>query len=288
MRRTLIITADDFGLDERVNGAVQSAATKGVLSAASLMVGAPRAAEAVRMARALPRLRIGLHLVLTDGCSVLPPARIPELVGVDGRFRHGMLVDALRQVASPRVRRQLAAEIRAQFQTYGETGLPLDHVNAHKHFHLHPGLLLLILEIGAEYGVRAVRVPAEPLWFARRHGSAPWLAAAALRPWVSQMKRRLLRRGMLFNDQVFGISCSGRFDEATLLQVLSRLPPGITELYLHPALPVGEPRTTPGSGYRHEQEWQALLSPRVREAVLASGAKCGGFADARQPQDASA
>ncbi len=38
----------------------------------------------------------------------------------------------------PAVRRQMRAEIKAQFAAFRATGLPLDHVNAHKHFHLHP------------------------------------------------------------------------------------------------------------------------------------------------------
>ena len=36
------------------------------------------------------------------------------------------------------VKRQLRAEIEAQFAAFAATGLPFDHVNTHKHFHLHP------------------------------------------------------------------------------------------------------------------------------------------------------
>ncbi len=60
-RRGLIVTADDFGLDQRVNLAVEWAHRHGVLSAASLMIGAPAAGDAVARARALPALRVGLH-----------------------------------------------------------------------------------------------------------------------------------------------------------------------------------------------------------------------------------
>lgn len=66
-RRALIITADDFGLHGGVNEAVELAHRDGVLNAASLMVGASAAADAVARARRLPRLRVGLHVVLADG-----------------------------------------------------------------------------------------------------------------------------------------------------------------------------------------------------------------------------
>src|ERR1700733_8305563 len=79
-RRLCIITADDFGLATTVNEAVETAHLSGVLTAASLMVGAPAAQDAAQRARANPSLRVGLHLTLCDGQAVLPRRQIPDLV----------------------------------------------------------------------------------------------------------------------------------------------------------------------------------------------------------------
>lgn len=271
--RQLIVTADDFGLSPSINLAVEQAASGGVLTAASLMVGAPAAAQAVAVARRLPRLNIGLHLVLTDGWSVLPPREIPELVGRDGRFRHGMVRDSFRCVLRRRVRRQLAAEIAAQFRAFAATGLRLDHVNTHKHFHFHPLVLGMIIRIGRDFGLSAVRLPAEPLWFAARQGAAAGTSIALLSAWLYPMRAALRRASLAHNDHIFGISCSGRLDEDTLTLILRNLPSGTTEIYLHPATGAGQ------AGERPEQELRALLSTRVREALRASGARRGGFAD---------
>src|SRR5690348_4715381 len=89
--RRLIVTADDFGRDIAINEAVEAAHRDGILSSASLMVGAPAAADAVERSRRLPGLRVGLHLVLIDGSPVLPPGGIRGLVGVDGRFGDNQL-----------------------------------------------------------------------------------------------------------------------------------------------------------------------------------------------------
>lgn len=277
-RRFLIVTADDFGLDEAVNRAVSEAARGGILTAASLMVGAPATADAVAIARALPALRVGLHVVLTDGWSVLPQREIPDLVDARGRFMRSMVADAVRVFASARIRRQVAAEIRAQFQAFRATGLELDHVNAHKHFHLHPTLLHLILAIGSEFGIRAVRVPQEPLWLARASGTGALVSAVLLRPWLALMKRQLRARGVMHNDSVFGIACSGHLDEATLLAILAKLPPGATEIYLHPGVPA-LPALASASVQPHADELQALTSGRVRAALRSANALCGGFAD---------
>jgi len=269
----LVVTADDFGLHEAVNEAIEQAARHGVLSAASLMVAEPAAADAVRRARALPQLAVGLHVVLADGHAVLPPRRIPALVDDSGRFAARMARQGVRFFALPRVRRQLEAEIRAQFAAFAATGLTLDHLNAHKHFHVHPTVLGMLLAIGAEYGAPPLRWPREPLWMARRTGSA--LAGALLVPWLALMRARLKAAGAACNDTVFGIAASGAMDEARLLEILARLPAGLTEIYLHPATRTG---LTPGMlTYRHPDELAALLSPKVQAAVRASGARTGGF-----------
>jgi hopanoid biosynthesis associated protein HpnK len=280
MQKFLIVTADDFGLHEAVNEAVEQASRAGVLTAASLMVGAPGAADAIRRARGLPNLRVGLHLVLADGRATLAPDLIPELADESGRMNSRMFVNGVRFFASPKVRRQLEAEIRAQFAAFARTGLALDHVNVHKHFHLHPTLLEMLLKIGRDFGVPAVRVPDEPLWFAR---SGNWLAGvqtALLAPWVLLMKRRLLRAQMPHNDRLFGVAASGRMDEGKLLTILARLPPGVTEIYLHPAVQSGAAIAASMSAYRHADELAALLSPKVRAAVAAGGFGHGGYADA--------
>jgi hopanoid biosynthesis associated protein HpnK len=265
IRPRLIVTADDYGLHEAVNEAVERGYREGVLRAASLMVAAPAVADAIERARRLSGLAVGLHLVLADGQAILPPARIPDLVDVHGHFNDAMVRNGFRFFFLPRVRRQLAAEIRAQFEAFAATGLPLDHVNAHKHFHLHPTIFSLMLSIGREFGLRAVRLPAEP-------GMGPWL-----RPWLALMRRRMDKAGIAYNDHVFGIRHSGGMDEAALLDILRDLPDGLSELYLHPAAHDGLVASM--ADYRHADELAALLSPRVRDTIAERYLLCRGFAD---------
>jgi hopanoid biosynthesis associated protein HpnK len=278
MQRHLIVTADDFGLHEAVNDAIEQANGAGILSAASLMVTGTAAADAVRRARRMPTLRIGLHLVLADGVASLPPAQIPDLADAAGCMDSGMFRRGVRFFARPAVRRQLDAEIRAQFEAFVRTGLVLDHVNAHKHFHLHPTVLSTVLRVAREYGARAVRVPDEPLWFAARSGVDAAMGAALLRPWVLSMKHRLRAAGLFHNDTLFGIAGSGAMDEAALLAVLARLPPGVTEIYLHPGA-AGSAIAPSMARYRHADELTALLSPRVRAALAALNVRRGGYGD---------
>ena len=279
-QKFLIVTADDFGLHEAVNDAVEQASRDGILTAASLMVGAPAAADAIRRARRLPDLRVGLHLVLADGQAMLAPDLIPGLADGAGRMDGRMFVNGVRFFALSKLRRQLEMEIRAQFSAFARSGLTLDHVNVHKHFHLHPTVLTMMLRIGRDFGVRAVRVPDEPVWFAAQGGHWSAVASAVLlRPWIALMKRRLNAAQILHNDRIFGVAASGSMDETKLLTILARLPPGVTEIYLHPAVQSGPVIAESMSQYRHADELAALKSPRVRAAIAAGEFGHGGYAD---------
>ncbi|MEO7205240.1 MAG: hopanoid biosynthesis-associated protein HpnK [Steroidobacteraceae bacterium] len=280
MQRHLIVTADDFGLHDAVNEAVEHASRGGILTAASLMVAGPAAADAVRRARHLPNLRVGLHIVLADGLSALPHQQIPSIADADGRMGADMFLRGVRYFASAAARRQLEAEIRAQFLAFARTGLPLDHVNAHKHFHLHPTILGILIRSAREFGARAMRVPDEPFWFAAR-ARRPVAAAGGtlLTPWLMLMRHRLRAAGIFHNDCLFGIANSGSMDEEQLLAVLARLPRGVTEIYMHPATTSGPGIAPSMRAYRHADELVALLSPRVRDAIAALNVRRGGYGD---------
>jgi chitin disaccharide deacetylase len=277
----LIVTADDFGVHHSVNDAVEQAHRAGVLNAASLMVSGRASRDAILRAHRLPGLRVGLHVVLADGWATLNPQLIPAIADSGGRMSGGMFLKAVRMFATPSARRQLEAEIRAQFAAFAQTGLKLDHVNAHKHFHIHPTIFDVLLRVGRDYGSPAMRVPDEPYWFAARVGGIGAGAANRLiLPWVAYMKHRLRMARVFHNDHLFGIAGSGGMNETRLVDVLQRLPPGVSEVYLHPATESGGAIAASMSEYRHAEEFATLMSPRVRAALDAVGIR-GGYQDVR-------
>jgi hopanoid biosynthesis associated protein HpnK len=276
--KRLIITADDFGAAVEVNEAVEEGARKGVLRAASLMVAAPGCADAVARAKRTPGLRVGLHLVLVEGRPMLSPAALPDLVDADGAFRTDMAKMGADIFFKPWVRRQLAAEITAQFEAYRAFGLPLDHVNTHKHYHLHPTIAGLILKIGGAHGLKAGRAPIEPraVLVAVDPDAAPG-PAYVTEPWARMVRARYRRAGVVMADQVFGLAWSGAMTPERVAGIIRSLPSGLSELYLHPAVAGGFEGAAPG--YRYADELAALLAPETAAALRESGATLGAFSD---------
>jgi hopanoid biosynthesis associated protein HpnK len=246
------------------------------------MVASPGAADAVRRAQAMPSLAVGLHLVLVEAKPALPAEQVPDLVGRDGSFRTDMARLGFDIAFKPRVRRQVAAEITAQFAAFAATGLRLDHVNAHKHFHLHPVIGALAIAIGKEFGARAIRVPTEPVAILSgiEPGSAG-LPASLLAHWTRVLRAQARRAGMATPDAVFGLAWSGAMTRERLRSLLQRLPAGVVEIYTHPAAANAFAGHAPG--YRYTDELAALTDGECVAAVRRLTHRLGGFAQGQSP-----
>jgi chitin disaccharide deacetylase len=243
------------------------------------MVGGAAAADAVSRARRLPKLRIGLHLVLVDGDPVSNGAEIPDLLDGNGRLRGDLGLFGARITLGRSLRRQVAKETAAQFEAFRLTGLPLDHVNGHRHFHLHPVVAAAVIDIGRHYGMRALRIPTEPRRVlceidpqTRRRG-----ASLVMAPWAALLRRTARRDGLTVADAVFGLEWSGAMTAERLAALIKRVSNGLVEIYLHPATSGGFAGAAPG--YRYAEEFAALGDAECLAALRQSGCTRGGYTD---------
>jgi hopanoid biosynthesis associated protein HpnK len=262
MARRLITVADDFGLTESVNEAVEQAATHGILTSASLMVGAPAFNDAVERAKRCPKLHVGLHLVVVEGPAVLPPEKIPGLVDASGQFPSDQFRLGINYFFRPAIRQQLAAEIRAQFEKFAATGLKLDHANAHKHMHLHPTVGHLMIETGRDFGLPAIRIPAEA------PGPNSTFSDTLLRRWCAILRAQARRANLITNDRILGLADTGHMTPENVRRLMASLPEGLNEMYFHPASRRDPTLQRLMPDYEHTAERDALLSTRLPPDVL--------------------
>jgi hopanoid biosynthesis associated protein HpnK len=254
----VVLNADDFGHSSEINRAVLQAHREGVLTSASLMVTGDAAEEAVEMARATPTLAVGLHLVLSDGQPALPPEELPHLLRGRDRFPAGAARVWIRYIFSGAARREMACEVRAQFERFAAMGLPLDHVDGHQHIHMQPAVFHMLLPLARQYGASGVRLPRDDFGLAMRYDrrdaavKAVWAAvfgilcrryAGELDGWAAGSRQTAGAHRVTAADRVYGLMQSGRMEEAYVLNVLARAP-GISTAQ-NVTLPS---QTGPGSG----------------------------------------
>ncbi len=242
---------------------MEQAHRQGILTTASLMVAGPAAADAVRRARTMPGLGVGLHLVVVEGPAVLAES------APGGAFGSDQLRLGIDYFFRPGARRRLQAEITAQYRAFAATGLRLDHANAHKHMHVHPTVGGMLVQTGLEFGLPALRIPAEPPALMQACGAPQRVASRTLYQWCRVLRRQGRRAGLRMNDWLLGLAWTGHMTSEKLLRAAPRLPPGLGEIYFHPASRSGGRLLELMPEYEHATELAALLDPAVCAALTA-------------------
>ncbi len=255
----LIVSADDFGKNLSTNAAVLKAHREGVLTTAGLMVNEDGAKEAVKIAQENPKKGIGLHHVLLYDKPALPADAIPDLIGIDGKLKKNAVGSGFNCYFKNQLKSQLEAEIKAQVERFKATGLNLDHINGHLHFHLHPVVFKIILENAQEWGVKAVRLMREPLFLNLKIAKGRYfmriVEAVTFKMLSSWCENKLRQRGIKYTDRVFGLLQNRKVDSEYLKKILKELPNGVSEIYSHPSVD------------DFPDELEALVNPDVRKII---------------------
>ena len=266
----LVINADDFGLSDGVNRGIVAAHRAGAVTSASLLANAPGFTDAIRAARAAPGLGVGVHLNLTAGVPVSPPAAVPSLCDPEsGRF-HSLPRLIGRALARRVEGAHVAVECAAQIARCRAAGLRLTHLDGHHHVHALPGILRPVIAAAREAGIDVVRIPLDPL------AGIAWRPIAAVAQVLLRGSYRLAALGgdvpaPRCADHFRGFALTGRRDfRDRLLALLDTLQPGVTELMVHPGYANASLAAWVSYTAGRELELAALTSDVVR-ARLARG-----------------
>jgi hopanoid biosynthesis associated protein HpnK len=282
----LIVNADDFGYTSGVNRAIVEAHSHGVVTSSTLMANAPAFADAAQLAKTLPQLSVGCHVVLTDGEPVLSARQLSSLTQAS-RFRDGMITFAARAVTGRMDADQITAEATAQIRKIQSAGIAVSHFDTHKHTHLFPKILRPLLTAATDCGVRALRNPFGPRL---PMFSSQFLARPSL--WKRQAEFRLLNRyagnfrqavdreGFATPDGTLGIVVTGVLDETFFHEIALSIPDGTWEFVCHPGyndvdLQAAKTRLRQS----RETELRVLTMPAAREVLFHEGIELISYRD---------
>lgn len=275
----LIINADDFGRTQFINEAVGIAWQQGVLTSASLMIAGEAAAGAVALAKENPGLEVGLHLTLSQGQPVLPIDQVAHLVDPStGRFFDNPTKAGWNLFWNRAARREAAAEISAQFESFAATELPLSHVDGHQHLHLHPVAFDLLMPLLERFNAGGIRLPLD---FIERPINVRQATEAFV---LTRLARRARRRmgsmkSLIIPARSIGFIHSGAMNEQRVINVINNLAKSestdCVEMYFHPTTGPRIDALGP-----NDSDLQALLSQRVRQAITTAGLQPTNYRDA--------
>lgn len=247
----IIVNADDFGLHPALNDAIELAHSDGLVTSTSLMTGGQAVPDAVRRARRLPALDIGLHFTLVG------------LPGLPATFADFFRAYARGQFPPSEVARRLRAQLNTALITHK---LTVSHIDSHQHLHAFPPLMRTVCTVAEEYGIRFVRLPQDSPAFAKT-SAARRAQTAALRLMCILSRRELFQHNLRTTDHFAGMAVSGHLSPAVFAHYIQEAKPGATEIVCHP----GEDNRLLAQAFPWQYDWQgeldALRSPLARAAA---------------------
>lgn len=261
------MNADDFGRHELINRAVERAFNAGCLKSATLMAGGIAFDDAVKLAKKIPNLGVGIHFTLANGNPILPPNEIPSLVTSEGVF-HGDYIKFLKRYLSGKISlSEIRSELAAQLEKIIRAGLPLTHFDSHQHLHHMPGIIEIVLELAAAKNISAMRVANTKLFDGELDSLGKFIGRLGLGSLAKFSAFLAHKKNFATPEHFAGIVAGESVNENFMLKLIENLREGTTEVMLHPGINNKILQDFCQWEHDFEEELAAVTSPKVLNAL---------------------
>lgn len=236
----LIITADDYGMCESVNRAVEACAAAGAVLSTNVMSNMDHAQDAARFRKDYPHVSVGIHYNFTVGKPLSPMSQVSSLVDTEGNF---LSFKEIRDKCKVRtyLKEEVATEIKAQYDRYVSICGQPDYWNTHENVHVHPWLYQLFCDLNMRYGIMKMRTHRRiyvPSSTGKSDKSWKWVLTNPIKQvMLSQWKRSCAQKGMVAPDGL--LVRMNEMDKLNLEYLFSHIDwkkDEIAEIAIHPAL----------------------------------------------------
>jgi predicted glycoside hydrolase/deacetylase ChbG (UPF0249 family) len=258
--RRLVLHADDFGMNDAVNGGIIRGFSQGLLTSTSVLANAPGCAAALdlwrelearfaaddlpsqearrRLADSLSPFDLGIHLNLTQGRPLTGASYPPPLLDRNGRFPGVFGLAGRLMMCGTRYAREIEAELCAQIEVLVESGISPTHLNSHQYVEIFPVVAAIIPRLLRRYVIPVVRVPWEThltqSTLVQQFSPANWCLSQIKRLFAFRYLIAMRRSGVPHPAAFFGTSHAGRIDLDLMRTSIGVAGPGITEIGMHP------------------------------------------------------
>lgn len=252
----LIINNDDAGMCHAANVGTIKGMSEGLISSATIMFNCAWANEIVAFAKDNPEHSFGVHLTLTSEWrnykwgTVAPVDQVSSLVDEQGYLWRGVL--DVYQNGTPE---HAYIEGKAQIEKALSYGLSITHIDSHMGtFQLHPDYIKQYLRLAQEYNLPLRMASQSTL---AKHGQG-------------ELRKHAEAMGLVFTDYMVYEELQEYGDdvEGFWMEIIDKLQPGVTELYLHASELTSELKAMTGSARKRGAELEAFTnSPKIKEAL---------------------
>ena len=283
--KSIIITADDLGLDTNINRGIAEAYQKGIVTSAALLMNAPATDEGIAIAQGNPNLEVGIHLSIVEGYSLRNVAS--TITGEKAYFDNAICLkenwtEFIKCYLKGNINlKELEEEFELQIAKFKMNFETIPFLNSTQHLHLLPGIWGIVLKLCKRHRINYIRLPKLTLpnnlwWNKRILFLFPFLV-------LGSYCRMFLRNTTILSvDHVVGIQFSGRINIDRMKFILSNLNEGISEIVLHPGYRSNyllEKLPDSYTGFDWEAELLAATSMKIKDFITENNIHLLRFSD---------
>jgi len=253
VKKSFILTADDFGMTEGCNAGIIKAMKEGIVTSTSIMMNMPKIDHGIALARQHKIQAMGVHINISQGPSLLPREEVSSLVNENGRFilevRDGNF-KGVNEITQKFSAKEIEKEAREQIERFREFGIKLSHLDTHHSIHMRREFRHIFIKLANEY-----KVPLRKINYGK-----------------TSLKRRIfekfIRRDIYRSADQF---TTHFFEEGVSMDVLKNMileaPPGVTEIMCHPGFVDDELMAISGYNTKRGEELEILTSEEMKNWI---------------------
>jgi predicted glycoside hydrolase/deacetylase ChbG (UPF0249 family) len=253
------------------------------VTSASILANGPALKGALQEVRSIPQKKVswGIHLNLSEGTPLSSGLNL--LTGQDGSLlgkaeTHRLLSNP----GNPELEKQVAQEIETQIQVLRKAGVRVSHLDGHQHVHVFRAAIRAVVRAARLHQIPWVRIPEDPGPTLDAPGIQDSLIAEArfFSRLAAEARPHLKGSGISTTDHFRGLYLKGKINPSSMKENLHQLPPGLTELMVHPGRVSAAPIPGPFSAFSavdREKELETLLDNGFHLTLARSGIELTPF-----------
>lgn len=271
--KILIVNGDDVGMCHAANLGTIECLEKGVMRCATMMVPCPWFPEIANYAKEHPEKDFGIHLCHTAEWAkyrwgpVASRQKVPGLVDLNGYLWRD--VPEVYAHATPE---EAYVEGRAQIQKALDAGVDVTHLDSHMGtLQLDPRYLEVYLRLAVEFDL-PVRMASQATLARNNH---------------PELRDAFAAKGIVFTDDFIYEQLKDEHNNVKgfWMNIVRNLRPGVTELYIHAAMPTDELKAITGSWPTRSQEYELFAhDPDLKQLIAEQKIQVIGYRPLRDLQ----
>ena len=270
----LIITADDYGMCESVNRAIEACAASGVVLSTNVMANMDCAGDASHFRKAYPRVSVGIHYNFTVGRPISPASQVASLIDEQGDF---LSYKKIREKCKAKtyLKKEVEIEMKAQYDRYVSICGQPDYWNTHENVHVDPWLYQLFCDVNMSYGIMKMRTHRRiyvPSSTGKSDKSWKWTLTNPIKQMMlSQWKRKCKRNGVHSPDGLLvRMNENDKLNLPYLFTHIDWHKDDVAEIAIHPALDANSEYFGEITDARI-REYEVFSDSEVLKTALANG-----------------